>query len=122
MTTGLPFQENLTLLVESCRGLNETGTLVLEKAMARHVRNLRDLQAYVAEHPEVVDRPLDGAVVVTGLPRTGTTLLGGAAPDARRAVARGASGPGRALAGRVLPARPGLPRHPRRHADRARGV
>ena len=75
MTADLPFQDNLRLLVGSCRDLNATGQLVLEKAAARHQRNLRDLQAYVGEHPEVSSRTLDGAVVVTGLPRTGTTLL-----------------------------------------------
>ena len=69
------FQDNLALLAGSCRDLNPTGQLVLEKAATRHLRNLQDLQAYVAEHPEVARRPLDGAVVVTGLPRTGTTLL-----------------------------------------------
>lgn len=75
MTTERPFQDNLALLTGSCRDLNQTGQLVLEKAAARHLRNLDDLHAYVGEHPEVMARPLDGAVVVTGLPRTGTTLL-----------------------------------------------
>ena len=75
MSTELPFRDNLALLVDSCRDLNATGQLVLEKAAARHLRNLGDLQAYVSAHPEVTERPLDGAVVVTGLPRTGTTLL-----------------------------------------------
>jgi hypothetical protein len=75
MTDELPFRDNLALLVDSCRDLNATGQLVLEKAAARHLRNLRDLRTYVSAHPEVNERPLDGAVVVTGLPRTGTTLL-----------------------------------------------
>jgi hypothetical protein len=75
MTAALPFQENLRLLVDSCRDLNQTGRLVLEKGAARHQRNLGDLQEYVGQHPEVIERRLDGAVVVTGLPRTGTTLL-----------------------------------------------
>ena len=75
MTADLPFQDNLRLLVASCRDLNATGRLVLEKAAARHQRNLRDLQGYLATHPDVPSRRLDGAVVVTGLPRTGTTLL-----------------------------------------------
>jgi hypothetical protein len=75
VTNDLPFQHNLALLVESCRNLNATGRLVLEKAAARHLRNLRDLRAYAGEHPEVGDRRLDRPVVVTGLPRTGTTLL-----------------------------------------------
>jgi hypothetical protein len=74
----VPFLDNLERLVESCRTsarLNATGAEVLHKAAVRHLRNLRYLEAFVEAHPEVVDRPLDGPVVVTGLPRTGTTLL-----------------------------------------------
>src|SRR5688500_8880474 len=75
MKRELPFQDNLALLLDSCRALNATGKLVLEKAAARHLRNLQDLLTSAGEHPEVGERPLDGAPVVTGLPRTGTTLL-----------------------------------------------
>lgn len=71
----LPFVDNLRLLLGSCRNLNATGQQVLQKAAVRHLRNLRDLDAHVGDHPEVVGRELSGAVVVTGLPRTGTTLL-----------------------------------------------
>jgi hypothetical protein len=71
----VPFVANLTLLVEACRDLNATGQEVLHRAAVRHLRNLRYLQAYVDEHPDVGGRPLDGAVVISGLPRTGTTLL-----------------------------------------------
>jgi hypothetical protein len=71
----VPFVANLELLVASCRGLNATGEEVLHRAAVRHLRNLRYLQAYLAEHPYVAGRPLDGAVVISGLPRTGTTLL-----------------------------------------------
>ncbi len=71
----VPFLANLDLLVDSCRGLNATGAEVLNRAAVRHLRNLRCLQAYVDDHPEVARRPLDGVVVISGLPRTGTTLL-----------------------------------------------
>lgn len=75
---GAPFTANLALLVDSCRAtaaLNPTGQLVLRKAAVRRLRNLGDIGAYVHDHPDVVDRPLPAPVVVTGLPRTGTTLL-----------------------------------------------
>ena len=74
----VPFEANLRRLVESCDGtaaLNATGRDVLHKVAVRHLRNLRYLEDHVAAHPEVGDAPLDGAIVVTGLPRTGTTLL-----------------------------------------------
>ena len=74
----VPFVENLELLVNSARrtgALNATGHQVLHKAVVRHLRNLRDLHAYVDEHPDVARRQLESPVVVTGLPRTGTTLL-----------------------------------------------
>jgi hypothetical protein len=74
----VPFAGNLELLVDSSLrtgNLNATGLEVLHKASVRHLRNLRYLQAYVDDHPDVVARPLGAPVVVTGLPRTGTTLL-----------------------------------------------
>jgi len=74
----VPFVHNLALLVDSCRragALNAIGQQVLHKAAVRHLRNLRHLADHVAAHPEINDVGLDGPVVVTGLPRTGTTLL-----------------------------------------------
>jgi len=74
----VPFVANLELLVESCRrtaGLNEAGAGVLHRVAVRHLRNLRDLQSYVDERPDVASRSLEAPLVVTGLPRTGTTLL-----------------------------------------------
>ena len=74
----VPFLGTLELLVGSSLrtgALNPTGLQVLHKAALRHLRNLRYLQAYVDAHPEVARRPLGAPIVVTGLPRTGTTLL-----------------------------------------------
>ncbi|MDQ6728511.1 MAG: sulfotransferase [Actinomycetota bacterium] len=74
----VPFAATLGLLVESSRrsgALNDTGQVVLQKAAVRHLRNLRQLESWVAGHPEVADIDLGRPVVVTGLPRTGTTLL-----------------------------------------------
>ena len=74
----VPFLGTLELLVDSCRqtaALNPTGRQVLHKAAVRHLRNLRYLQTYVDARPAVAQTPLDAPVVVTGLPRTGTTLL-----------------------------------------------
>jgi hypothetical protein len=74
----LPFLPNLELLVRSClatSSLNGTGRQVLHKAAVRHLRNLRYLQTHLTARPEVAERRLEAPLVVTGLPRTGTTLL-----------------------------------------------
>ena len=74
----VPFLANLELLVESCRrtgALNATGRRVLRSVLLRHLRNLRHLQDHVDADPDVARRFLGTPVVVTGLPRTGTTLL-----------------------------------------------
>lgn len=72
------FTDTLDLLISSCRrtgGLNPMGWQVLRKAALRHLRNLLYVQAYVDATSDVAGRPLDSAIVVTGLARTGTTLL-----------------------------------------------
>ena len=72
----VPFVANLERLVrsaESTGALNATGRQVLHKVAVRHLRNLRHLHAHLQRHPE--GRPPERAIVVTGLPRTGTTLL-----------------------------------------------
>ena len=74
----VPFLATLELLVGSCQrtaALNATGRRVLHKAAVRHLRNLWYVHAFLEAHPDVATRPLEAPVVVTGLPRTGTTLL-----------------------------------------------
>lgn len=74
----LGFVETLELLLDSCEEtarLNPLGWKVLRKVLLRHLRNRLDIQHYVKANPEVVGRGLVRPVVVTGLPRTGTTLL-----------------------------------------------
>ncbi len=72
------FVETARLLLESCGAtaqLHGRGWRVLEKVVLRHLMNRLYLQEYVRERPHVASAPLRAAVVVTGLPRTGTTLL-----------------------------------------------
>jgi len=74
----VPFTDTLELLVSSSLRtgrLNGTGHEVLRKAALRHLRNLLYVQAHLDAHPSSARTPLDEPVVVTGLPRTGTTLL-----------------------------------------------
>ncbi len=72
------FVEPLTLLIESCAAtgrLNASGGRVLRSVLLRHLRNRLYVQAHVDRRPEVAARPLGSPVVVTGLPRTATSLL-----------------------------------------------
>ncbi|HEX2023171.1 MAG TPA: sulfotransferase, partial [Acidimicrobiales bacterium] len=75
----LSFTTTLQLLLDSCRetaDLNATGWNVLHRAVLRHLRNRLYLQAYATSAPDRPDSPAFAApVVITGLPRTGTTLL-----------------------------------------------
>jgi hypothetical protein len=74
----VPFTSTLELLVSSCARsarLSATGAQVLRRAALRHLRNLCDVLAHVDAFPDTPARPLPSPVVVTGLPRTGTTLL-----------------------------------------------
>ncbi len=77
----LSFTTTLQLLLDSCREtaeLNATGWSVLHRAALRHLRNRLYLQAYATSQPERVAlgrTTVSSPVVITGLPRTGTTLL-----------------------------------------------
>lgn len=68
----------LQLLVDSCAatgGLSANGWDVLRRVVLRHLRNRLELQAYVSRCPELRAAPIRAPLVITGLPRTGTTLL-----------------------------------------------
>ncbi len=72
------FTANLELLVESCRAsaaLNPLGQKVLRSVVVRHLVNRLSLQAYLSGHPGIAARDLGAPIVVTGLPRTGTTMV-----------------------------------------------
>ncbi len=72
------FTEPLRLFAESARrtgSLNADGRDVLHKLVIRHLRNRLCLQALVKAHPEIRLAPVHRPVFLTGLPRTGTTLL-----------------------------------------------
>ena len=72
------FVEPLTLLVDSCRASNRmslVGWQVLRSVARRHLRNRLDIRGYLQRRPEAAQRPLGSPLVITGLPRTGTSLL-----------------------------------------------
>jgi len=74
----MAFTEPLRLFTESARrtgALNAVGRDVLHKVVIRHLRNRLALQAFVKAHPELRTAPIRRPLFITGLPRTGTTLL-----------------------------------------------
>ena len=74
----LGFRPALELLLDSCSAtgaLSERGRRVLDSVVVRHLVNRLLIEAAVEERPGVAALPVGPVVVVTGLPRTGTTLL-----------------------------------------------
>ncbi|MGI8411572.1 MAG: sulfotransferase family protein [Solirubrobacteraceae bacterium] len=72
------FVEPLTLLIESSLAtghLSETGRRVLRSVLLRHLRNRLDVRAHLDRRPQAAHRQLEAPIVITGLPRTGTSLL-----------------------------------------------
>lgn len=72
------FTANLDLLLDSClstAALNPLGQKVLRSVVVRHLVNRLALRAYVVGHPDIAGRDLGAPIVVTGLPRTGTTMV-----------------------------------------------
>lgn len=74
----LRFVEPLALLLDSCRStdaLGPQGRQVLRQVVLRHLGTRLAIRARVRARPREGDRPLGCPLVITGLPRTGTTLL-----------------------------------------------
>ncbi|MDQ6911012.1 MAG: sulfotransferase [Actinomycetota bacterium] len=74
----MEFTEPLRLFVESSHrtgSLNAVGRDVLHKVVTRHLRNRLAIRAFVKGYPEVEAMPVRRPLFITGLPRTGTTLL-----------------------------------------------
>jgi len=74
----LGFAATLSLLIQSCgetAALNRVGWDVLRKVALRHLRNRLYVEAASASRPERAEPDINAPVVVTGLARTGTTLL-----------------------------------------------
>ena len=68
----------LQLLLTSCAdrdALDDLGWRVLRSSMLRHLRNRLTVQAFLRAHPNAGTTSLGRPIVVTGMPRTGTTVL-----------------------------------------------
>jgi hypothetical protein len=72
------FLENLTAVVESMNAeaaLTDAGLQGILGQLVPALRNRIEVDAYVAEHPEVDGSPLPAPIFLTGLPRSGTTYF-----------------------------------------------
>jgi len=72
------FHDNLTALVDAVNAeaaLTDGGLQGILSQLAPALRNRIEVDAYVAEHPEVDQSLLSAPIFLTGLPRSGTTYF-----------------------------------------------
>ncbi|MFN8027465.1 MAG: sulfotransferase [Acidimicrobiia bacterium] len=72
------FLANVTAVVESINSeaaLTDAGLEGMLRQLVPALRNRIEVDAYVAEHPEVDRSPLPDPIFLTGLPRSGTTYF-----------------------------------------------
>lgn len=67
--------DQLVHALDTEAGLSPLGELALEEQILANLRNRLRVSAWVEQHPEVLDEPVERPIIVLGLPRTGTTLL-----------------------------------------------
>jgi len=75
---GDSFRAGLEQLVQALNTeahLSPLGELALEEQILGNLRNRLRVTAWVEEHPELLEAPVERPIIVLGLPRTGTTLL-----------------------------------------------
>jgi hypothetical protein len=72
------FREGLRALIESFEAQNKAhtfGRLFFREYCLNILTNRLRIQAELKRHPEILDTPIRRPLVITGLPRSGTTLL-----------------------------------------------
>jgi hypothetical protein len=73
-----PFREALASFLEACReeaDLSLFGRLAVRWDTERFLRNLLRLREEEERRPDILDRPIERPIFITGLPRSGTTFL-----------------------------------------------
>ncbi|MCV7264717.1 sulfotransferase family protein [Mycolicibacterium poriferae] len=73
----LPFAEPLQVLTDSYSGapLNDIGVHILRSGLVHSLRMRLRAQEWIRRHPEITEEVIAAPVVVTGMMRSGTTLL-----------------------------------------------
>jgi hypothetical protein len=72
------WREGLDVLVDSLEAeadLNDIGVASFGDRLATYLRQRLELVALHREHPELAEEVIEGPLIITGLPRTGTTAL-----------------------------------------------
>jgi hypothetical protein len=73
-----PFRDALEVLLHSCReeaALSLFGRVAIRWDSVRFLSNLLRLRAEELRAPEILDLPIEGPILIAGLPRSGTTFL-----------------------------------------------
>jgi hypothetical protein len=73
-----PFRSNLELLVDCINteaDLTPDGAAGAEGGLALPLRNRIEVSDWVRRYPEITDEPVESPLVLTGLPRSGTTYF-----------------------------------------------
>ena len=73
-----PFIDALQVLLHSCReeaDLSLFGRFAIRWDSLRFLSNLLRLRAEELRAPEILERPIEGPILIAGLPRSGTTFL-----------------------------------------------
>ena len=72
------FMEGLRILVDSFNNearLNDIGIQSIPEIITRYLVNRLNVQDWISRHPEILDEKVAQPIIITGLPRTGTTFL-----------------------------------------------
>ena len=67
--------ESLLEVINQHGNLTEAEELIMEMILINVLATRFQVECYVAEHPQVLEQPIERPIFVLGLPRTGTTLL-----------------------------------------------
>jgi len=72
------FLEGLKVLLNSCQSearLNDLGIQIIHSTISRCLMNRLQAQDWITRHPEILDEKIEKPLIITGLPRTGSTFL-----------------------------------------------
>lgn len=72
------YREGLEIFLASATEeaqLSEIGSLAIEAQVTKCLTNRLRITAWLADHPQALNEPVERPIMVLGLPRTGTTLL-----------------------------------------------
>lgn len=73
-----PFEHPMRLLLQACREeaeLSTFGGAAIRWDTVRFLTNLLRLRDEEKRRPEILDQPIEGPLIIAGLPRSGTTFL-----------------------------------------------